>query len=88
MSQTDQQEAQQPDEDAEARRYERIVDSHCIQLMEHFDYVRVFVGKHDPHADISGGVSRGRGNYYAQRGHVEDWLVAQRAQTRREAAGE
>jgi len=62
-----------------------LVDLHCAQLSEHFDSVRIFCSKHDSENEGQGatqGYTRGRGNYYAQRGQIADWLVDQTEETR------
>ena len=62
-----------------------LVDLHAAQLAEHFDSVRIFCTKHDSeHLGLSNtqAYSKGRGNWYAQRGQIQDWLVGSNEMTR------
>lgn len=53
-----------------------LVQKHIAQLSEHFDSVQIFVTRHDGESGSTLGVNLGEGNWYARRGHVEDWLTA------------
>lgn len=56
----------------------RIVDQHVMKLFEHCDSVRIFVTRKNPKdRDLTQGLSRGQGNYYAQVGIIDHWLKEQ-----------
>ena len=46
-------------------------------LMEHCDTVRIFVTVHNGANDTTRSVSRGAGNFYAQRGAIIEWCAMQ-----------
>ncbi len=63
----------------EQRREDVMIREALNKLAEHFDSVRIFVtmpGHNDGQATNS--FSEGRGNFYAQLGQIQDWLVRQR----------
>jgi hypothetical protein len=78
---------ERPDESPSQLAMEQHIDRLCIQLMEHFDSVRIFATRTVADSGQTQGFSRGNGNYYAQRGVVEDWLVSQRQITKNEVSG-
>jgi len=55
-------------------KYGDKLERHLTELSEEFDTVRIFVTRHDG-AKGTFAVSRGRGNIYAQYGHVREWLL-------------
>jgi len=63
---------------SEREELERLVDEACSRLREHVDSVRIFVTRDSDDGQETAGLSRGRGNFYAQRGLVEEWLEGQR----------
>jgi len=62
----------------------KVLDSNCAQLMEHFDSVRIFVTKHDSLIQTTQVATRGKGNYFASRGYIQDWITQQDENTREE----
>jgi hypothetical protein len=61
-----------------------LVEKHATELSEYFDSVRIFVTRHD---GTKGTVhlTKGRGNFYAQYGHVREWLIQMDTETDRVA---
>jgi hypothetical protein len=51
---------------------EAIVNKALDGLMLHFDTAQVFVSRQDGSTTVGGGF--GRGNHYARRGQVQEWL--------------
>lgn len=85
MSDTD---TTEPDYDAENKRLGEMLNSHCIQLMEHFTSVRIVAVKHDAVDNLSRLISRGNGDFYSQYGSVKEWLIEKDAQAKAEATKE
>lgn len=54
-------------------------------LMEHFDTVHIFCTRHNPGDDNTSTISHGRGNYFARRGQIQDWVIVQEEGTRMSA---
>lgn len=61
----------------EKTELEKIVDEACSKLREHVDSVRIFVTRDNDDGSLTAGLSRGRGNYYAQKGLIQEWLEEQ-----------
>jgi len=61
---------------------EEVVKRAAASLHEHFDNVRIFVSSVVPGDDISRFYSFGLGNWFAQYGQVQDWIVSSNEQTR------
>ncbi len=77
----------EPDDEETARRKfdEALLNKHLTQLIEHFEAVRIFVTRpciNDPQQ--TAGTSQGRGNWYAQKGIVDEWVLRQQADTQRD----
>ena len=58
------------------------LDDQVSKLLEHFDSVRIFCTSHQGESSNTFSITRGGGNFYAQLGHVRDWLVEQDQRTR------
>ena len=43
-------------------------------LMEHFDSCRIFVTLHEDDSKNTGAYTVGGGNFYAQRGNIQEWM--------------
>jgi hypothetical protein len=65
--------AEQPD------AIERVIRSHLVQLMEHFDSVSIVVTSYDPKRKYTHGRYLGQGNYHARFGALFAWVEGQRA---------
>lgn len=61
------------DADAEQTKRNELLDTHVAQLSEHFDSVRIFVTLHKGGEEQTGAFTRGKGNFYAQLGQVNEW---------------
>lgn len=75
----------EPDDDGpNQQQLEAVLDKHLVMLSEHFDSVRIFATRpcNDGSTDA---VSRGVGNYFAQRGAIDDWTINQRELTKLQA---
>ncbi len=57
------------------------------EMSGEFDTVRIFVTRHDGSKGTYA-LSRGRGNIYAQYGHVREWLLTMDAITKSQAKQE
>lgn len=65
--------------DEEKVALQKLIETHCAQIAEHVDSVRVFVTRHSDEGERSTMfMSTGSGNYYASRGYIESWLNIQR----------
>lgn len=51
---------------------EKVINQAMDELIEQFDTVQIFITRHDGDGTVAR--IRGRGNYYARRGIVQDWL--------------
>jgi hypothetical protein len=70
-------------ESAQQAREEKMVGEVLDKLSEHFDSVRIFVTSRCEKEPTNWNCySEGRGNYYAQRGQIEDWIVREQERTR------
>lgn len=47
------------------------------KLLEHFDSVLILVTRHDGGEQVTASFESGGGNFYAQMGHVREWLSIQ-----------
>lgn len=57
---------------------EKKTEEFASLLAEHVDTVRIFVTKHgDGSKDSSASLTTGRGNFYAQIGHIKEWIKMQ-----------
>jgi len=63
---------------------EKMVEDSADRLMEHFDSVRIFVTVHRGDKESTKGITKGRGNYYAQIGQVREFIIRDDKQTRME----
>lgn len=54
-----------------------ILDSHLMQLMEHFDTVQISVTGYEPKGGESFFCSRGLGNWHARYGQAVEWVKRQ-----------
>lgn len=50
------------------------VAGHITALMEHFDTVQIFCTRYDSDDGGTVNVASGKGNYFARKGHIEQWL--------------
>jgi hypothetical protein len=71
-------------EDATPDPIQKIIEQHCAELMEHCDACRIFVSRNDSGKQETAGNTTGGGNYYAQLGQIEQWLISQRQHVRNE----
>ena len=53
---------------------------HASAIVEHFDSVQILATREDGGSTRS--YAAGRGNYYARRGSVEEWLTREQEETR------
>lgn len=74
--------------DASMERVRALVDAALASIIEHADSVRIFVTVHDGANDRTKSFSRGRGNFYAQFGSVQEWMIATDQQARNEESKE
>ena len=64
--------------DEEKDQLRTIMDKHAASLSEHFDSVRVFCTKQTEDGECNTvALDVGRGNFYAQLGHIIEWLRVQ-----------
>lgn len=62
--------------DDQEQRTKEIVAKHLNELGEYFDTVRIFVTTgNDNESSRWVSYSEGRGNFYAQKGQIEEWVV-------------
>lgn len=67
-----------PEEDAQLEQDLAMLDRHMIRLIEHFDTVHIFVTRATKgDTGETTGLSRGRGNWYARKGIVTEWVEKQ-----------
>lgn len=53
-----------------------MVDDHVAQIREHVDSVRIFVTfDSDDGTSETTAYDSGKGNIYAQQGHIQEWLT-------------
>ena len=52
----------------------KIIESHCSQLMEHFDSVQIFATKYDGETGMTTNAEDGKGNWFSRIGQVTEWL--------------
>lgn len=71
--------------DEEKSDVDKLVQKHADQLSEHFDSVRIFVTVHKGGEDTSYGQTCGKGNFFAQKGQVSEWLAMQEQYERNQA---
>lgn len=64
---------------------EREIDAFNARMCEHVESIRVFVTM--PQGGNTAGLSRGAGNYYAQIGHVQEWIDGRKGETAAEEIG-
>lgn len=60
----------------------------CDNLCEHFDTIQIFATRVQDKTDGEEGtvsVTCGNGNWFARRGQIADWMIAQDAETRKNA---
>lgn len=62
----------------------KLVDEYADKLMEHADSVRIFVTVHRGEDSTTCSLNSGRGNFQAQRGQIDEWIVMQRQRERNE----
>lgn len=55
------------------------IDTFCARMSEHTESIRVFITI--PQNGMTAALSRGHGNYYAQVGHISEWLDGTKAET-------
>ena len=58
-----------------------LLEQHAVQLSEHFDSVRIVVTQRTDKGETAM-LTCGRGNWYAQKASVEEWLTEQDQETR------
>lgn len=69
----------------EHAKFEKIVNDAASSLGEHFDSVRIFVTWPNENSElVSCCYSAGRGNFFAQVGHIRDWMICDEERTRRD----
>lgn len=69
--------------DAEFEEFGKHILKVCKTLNEHCDSVRIFVTA--PGVDgNTHSISKGSGNWYAQYGHVKEWITSEEEATRME----
>ncbi len=78
-------ETQDDEREQRQERLEKLIQSHCSQLMEHFASVRIVAVHVNGESGETARISRGAGDYYSQYGAVKDWLIYQDEQTRIDA---
>lgn len=59
---------------------QKLVSSHCDQLMEHFDTVRIFVTRYSDGNTRT--ITNGRGCLYSQYGQVKEWVIQTEEQSK------
>lgn len=52
-----------------------LLDKHLAQISEHFDTVQIFVTKHTPATERTGGRVLGSGNWFARYGQIMEWVA-------------
>ena len=57
-------------------------------LAEHFDSVQIFCSRHEGGDIGTISVNFGRGNWFARRGHVQDWILKEAERTKEEVRHE
>lgn len=89
MNETEQRIEDNDDEAQRTERDEELLSRLITILGEHFDSVQIFATRQkvdEPNTTCYRNV--GTGNYFARRGMIEDWLVAERAKTAKEATSD
>lgn len=62
----------------------KLVDDCVSKIMEHADSVRIFVTAHKGEDSTTACFNVGEGNFYSQRGQIDEWLVMQKQRERNE----
>ena len=60
--------------DNECGNSKKIIDNHCVQLMEHFDSVLILVTKHNPKENSTIFDWNSRGNMFANSGAAQHFI--------------
>jgi hypothetical protein len=63
---------------------EKLIDKALHELGEHCDSVRIFTTERGDSPGITSSMSKGVGNFYAQKGQVQAWLVQENERLRAE----
>lgn len=58
------------------------VSKHAAQLAEHFEAVRIFVSWSSDDGESTRTYDTGCGNWFAQYGHIRNWLLAEEEEAR------
>lgn len=56
----------------------KVVQKHIDALKECFDTVQIFVTRHESDNEGTLQIGKGRGNYFARYGQIEQWLLKEK----------
>ena len=66
----------------------KLLDEHVAKLTEHFENVQIFCSRVTDGGELTFGLQRGAGNFYAREGQVREWLTEKDEQAREEGRGD
>lgn len=65
------------DAEKEKQQLHALVEQHVAALSEHFDSVRIFTTLYRPETSETSSFDAGSGNFMAQLGQINEWILIQ-----------